>query len=337
MTSQGRETANLYSIVFWIAAAIFLLVEGLILWSVIRYRRRDDALPVQTHGNKLAELLWTVVPAIIVVVLFVISTFGFYTVEARSPNPAVTVDVHGFQWQWSFGYGCPQEFEQRFTKIDDCQIGLTGAGNQGPEMVVPVNETVKVRLHGADVNHAFYVPQFLYKKDVIPGHVNRFDVKVEQPGTYAGQCAEFCGLAHASMNFSVRAVPRAEFDAWLTSERQKAEERRRATPPPQPAAGQGGQQGAAVSISASNSATFDQKTVEAPANTSFTIQFENRDQAAPHNVAIKAATAQGTDFIGQPIAQPGQRASYTVPALAPREYQFYCSVHPNMQGTLSAK
>jgi cytochrome c oxidase subunit 2 len=323
-------------VTFWIAAAIFLLVEGLIIWSVLRYRRRDDRLPPQTHGHNVAEILWTVIPAAIVIALFWLSTETLFRVEARSDRPAVTVDAFAFQWQWEFGYDCPEQFDSPggFTRIADCRVPLpAGTGNKGPEMVLPVGETVRIRLHATDVNHAFYVPQFLYKKDVIPGQVNRFDVNIEQPGTYTGQCAEFCGLAHAAMTFTVRAVPRAEFDAWKQQAQREAEERARATPPPPPP--QGGAPGATVQVSASNAARFDQQTLEAPANSPLTIQFQNKDPSAPHNVAIRAATPQG-DFI-PPIAQAGQSATYTAPALPAGEYEFYCSVHPNMKGTLTVK
>ncbi|MDQ3870391.1 MAG: cytochrome c oxidase subunit II [Chloroflexota bacterium] len=335
-TEQGREISSLYSVIFWIAAAIFVLVEGLIIWSVLRYRRRDDTLPPQTHGHNVAEILWTVIPAAIVLAVFVLSTNTLFRVEARSDRPAVTVDAYAFQWQWAFGYDCPPGFDSPggFTRIEDCRVPLpAGTGNKGPQMVLPVGETVRIRLHSTDVNHAFYVPQFLYKKDVIPGQVNRFDVKVEQPGTYTGQCAEFCGLAHAAMTFTVRAVPTGEFEAWKQQAQRDAEERARATPPPPPAQGPGG--GASVSISAASAAGFDQKALEVPANSPFTIQFQNKDSSAPHNVAIKNATNQG-DFI-PPVAQAGQTATYSAPALPAGQYEFYCSVHPNMKGTLTAK
>jgi cytochrome c oxidase subunit II len=334
-SEQGHEISALYSLNFWIAAAIFLLVEGIIVWCVLRYRRRGDRMAPQTHGNTIAEILWTIVPAILVMIVFVASTLTLYRVEAKSASPDVTIDAYAFQWQWAFGYDCPQNWNdfKNFTKIDDCGVPLpAGAGNKGPEMVVPVGEVVHIRLHSTDVNHAFYVPQFLYKKDVIPGQVNNFDVKVEEAGTFTGQCAEFCGLAHASMTFTVRAVPPAEFVTWKQQAKAAAEERARATPPPQPSGPPGS---ASLTVSASSPAGFDQKTLEAPANTPFTIQFQNKDPSVQHNVAIKNATPQG-DFI-PPLAGPGQSASYSVPPLPAGQYTFYCSVHPNMTGTLTVK
>lgn len=320
-SEQGRHIQDLYSIVFWIAAAVFLLVEGLILWAVLRYRRRDDVLPVQTHGSRVAEALWTAIPAAIVLFLFILTVQTLDKVEAKTPNPAVTVDVTGFQWQWTFDY-------------KEQGLSFTGLGDKGPEMVLPVGQTVHLKLHSNDVIHAFYVPQFLYKKDVVPGRENNFDVLVEQPGTYVGQCAEFCGLAHAKMFFTVRAVPRAEFDAWVSQEQEKA----KATPSPAASgsAGGGGGGAPALAISASSAAGFDTPAVEGRANQPLTIQFENKDPSAPHNVAIKQATPEG-DFVGQPLAQAGQKATYMTPPLAAGQYTFYCAVHPNMQGTLTVR
>jgi cytochrome c oxidase subunit 2 len=317
-TAEGRSINQLYDIVFWIAVAVFLLVEGLIVWSVLRYRRRDDRLPEQTHGNFVMEVVWTAIPAIIVGVLFVMSMQTLARVEARSPNPAVTVDVKAFQWQWTFEYPAQE-------------LSFTGLGATGPEMVIPVGEPVHVRLESNDVIHSWYVPLFLYKEDVVPGRVNEFDLLVSEPGVYTGQCAEFCGLAHAQMFFTVRAVTPAEFDEWVAAEQEKA---RQSPPPPPPSpSGGGGPPPPQIQASATNSLAFDQATLEGSANVPLTILFENRDPAAPHNVAIKNATPEG-DFIGQPIAQPGATETYTTPPLQPGDYEFFCSVHPNMTGTL---
>jgi cytochrome c oxidase subunit 2 len=313
VSEQGEHINNLYNVVFWVAAAIFIFVEALILIAVLRYRRRSDVLPKQTHGNLLLELTWVAIPAVIVVALFVLSMDTLGKVEAKSDGPAVTVDATGFQWQWTFDY-----------KAEG--LKFTGQGTQGPEMVVPVGEPVRVNLYAQDVIHAFYVPTLLYKKDVVPGRVNSFDVRIDEPGTYTGQCAEFCGLQHADMFFTMRAVPRGEYDAWVTAEQEKAN----ATPEPAPSGA------AIVTMSAQNAVSFDQVLVEAAADQPFTIEFVNNDPAAPHNVAIREATPEG-DFVGMPIANAGETVNYNVPALPTGDYQYFCSVHPNMQGTLTVK
>jgi cytochrome c oxidase subunit 2 len=336
ITVTGQDTQGIYRIVFTIAAIIFLLVEGLILFAVLRYRRTDEELPVQTHGNMIAEAAWTIVPAIIVISLFFLSINVQNKVEAKSPNPDVTIDVVGFQWQWTIGYGCPASYATETTvqPATDCEFSLTGLGSEGPDIHVPLGQTVHFRLHAADVIHAFYVPKFLYKKDVIPGRVNNFDVIVEQPGTYSGQCAELCGLSHAQMFFTLTAEDRGAYDAWYAKQVETAN----ASPTPGPS-GSGGPPpaGSVVQVSASNATAFDQATLTAPAGTPLTIHFANKDPNVAHNFSIKGANPDGSDFIGLPLAQPGETLDYAAPALKAGTYTYYCSVHANMTGTLTVQ
>jgi cytochrome c oxidase subunit 2 len=320
VTEQGRQAADLYLPVFIIAVIVFVLVEGLLLLAALRFRRskHDDGLPAQTHGNNRLEILWTAIPALVVTGMFVVSTSVLLDVEATSDEPAVTVDVSGFQWQWTFDY--PAE-----------GLSYTGAGDVGPEMVLPVGEPVQIRLEALDVIHSFYVPQFFRKLDVVPGRINQFEVTITEPGTFGGQCAEFCGLAHDAMYFTVRAVDRAAYDQWVAEEQEKAA----ATPPPLPS---GGPPGAVIDLdSVSVTAGYEPTAITAPADIPLTIQLDNVDTAAPHNVAIRGATPDGTDWIGLPIAGPGQKATYSVPPIPAGSYTFYCSVHANMTGTFTVE
>lgn len=323
-TEQGSLAASLYGPVFLIATAVFVLVEGLVIFIALRFRRRrtDTGLPVQTHGNKVLEIAWTLIPALIVTGLFVLSMVALVRVDARSEDPAVVVDVTGFQWQWTFEY-------PDYTNTAGRALSYTGAGQQGPEMVLPVGETIRFRLHSNDVIHSFYVPQFFFKRDVIPGRVNEFEVvlKPEFAGqVLGGQCAEFCGLAHADMYFTVRPMTAPDFDAWVAAEVAKAD----VTPPPQPSGA------TALSVTSVGILEgFDPATLEAPADTPLTIMLQNADQTAPHDFAIKAANPDGSDWNGEPNANPGETATYQAPPLAAGTYQFYCSIHPNMVGTLN--
>jgi cytochrome c oxidase subunit 2 len=329
VTQQGHETEGLYRFVFTIAALIFVLVEGLIVWAVLRYRRRDDALPAQTHGNRIAEAAWTIIPAAIVVVLFFLSLQAQDKVEAKVDSPDVVVDVVGFQWQWTMGYGCPDAYADTpvVQPARDCDFALTGAGSDGPQLHVPIGQTVRFRLHAADVIHSFYVSRFLYKKDVVPGRVNSFDVVVEQPGTYAGQCAELCGLGHKDMTFSVTAEDRAAYDAWYAAQKEGAQ----ATPAPT-------QAGAfTVNISATTAAAFDQTEASAPADTPIAIVFQNKDTTVQHNVTVLKGAADGSDLVGLPFADPGTTVTYQVPPLKAGTFTFICSIHPNMTGTLTVQ
>jgi cytochrome c oxidase subunit 2 len=319
-TVQGDDTSWLYSIVFWIATVIFFLVEGLIVYCVFRYRRRkgDDTLPAQTHGNTPLEITLTILPLLLVLVIFGLTIDTENKVLATSPDPALTVDVTGFQWQWTFDY-------------KDQGLSYTGTGSDGPTMVVPVGQTVHIRLHSNDVIHSFYVRDFLFKRDVIPGRTTEFDFEVKQPGTYSGQCAEFCGLGHHQMFFTIQGVTPADFGSWVKTEQAKAA----ATP----TAGASGGSAATVIKLTAKDVKFSTSTLTAPAGQPFTIQFTN-DDAVPHNVAIfEGSNANGKNvFRGKVFPGPGKTMSYNVPALPAGTYYFHCDVHPTvMNGTLTVK
>jgi cytochrome c oxidase subunit II len=206
-TAEGRDIGALYGAFVAIAAIVALIVFGFTTWSIVRYRRRSgDALPPQITGSWRLEALWTGVPVVTVLGLFVATLVVLGTVSATSDHPGARIRVEAFRWGWTFTY-------------PDDGIRISGIGEPGPEVVVPVGEPILVTIASADVAHAFYVPQFLFKRDAIPGRESSFQFTVQDPGTYRGQCAEFCGIGHSRMPFALRAVPRAEYDAWLADQR----------------------------------------------------------------------------------------------------------------------
>jgi cytochrome c oxidase subunit 2 len=203
VTKQGRSMSDLWRGGVMTALAVGAIVLSLILFVVFRYRRRGhDDVPSQRQYNLGLEIVYTALPIVIVLVLFGFSYVVQDKVDALSDDPDVTIEVEGFQWQWQFHY-------------EDEDITVTGVPDHRPVMVLPVGETVRLVLDSHDVAHSFYVPEFLFKRDVIPALTNRFDIEVEKAGTYKGFCAEFCGLDHARMTFTVRAVSRAEYDQWV--------------------------------------------------------------------------------------------------------------------------
>lgn len=344
VTTQGAQIRDLYTIVFLIAVVIFFLVEGLIVWTVVRYRRQpgDDSLPVQTHGNAVAEIVWTVVPTIIVAFLFIVSWQTLNAVEAVSAQPDLKIRAVAGQFQWQFEY-LPADWEPpaagETPKAPLYTQNLpTG---EGGGMAVPVGKSVKLYLTSPDVIHAFYVPQFLFKRDVVPGRTNVFEFNVNEKDagqTFRGQCAELCGAGHRIMLFDVNALTAADFDAWLAAKIADAS----ATPPPTPSGApapsgepgpSAGPAGPPVAISALNIA-FDQTALTVTAGAPFPMLFDNKDNGVPHNVEIKdaggASVYQGEIFNG-----PAQK-TYDVPALTAGSYTFICTVHPNMTGTLTA-
>jgi cytochrome c oxidase subunit 2 len=208
-TAEGRDVASLYTGFVAIAAVIGAIVFGVTTWSVLRYRRRREepttSLPPQTRGNVLLESVWTGLPIVTVLILFAATLVVLNRVEAKSDRPAAVIRVEAFRWGWLFSY--PND-----------GVTVAGIATTGPEIVVPVGQPIQVTLTAADVVHAFYVPQFLFKRDAVPGRESTFQFTVDTEGTYRGQCAEFCGIYHSRMPFTIRAVSRETYDAWLASQ-----------------------------------------------------------------------------------------------------------------------
>jgi cytochrome c oxidase subunit 2 len=323
-TTQGVEIRNLYDIVFAIAAVIFLLVEGLIIWAVVRYRRRptDVDLPPQIHGHNMLELIWTAIPAVIALFLFFISWQTLNDVDRTDASSPIKIRADAARFQWTFDYLSQDGKQVQFTQL-------------APEMVVPAGQKVQLTLQSKDVIHAFYVPQFLFKRDVVPGRENVFDFTVDQADvgqTFRGQCAELCGEGHWVMQFTVKAVSSSEYQTWL---QQQIDEAAKASAAPSAgASGAGGATGASIQLSAKNVA-FEEQTLTAPADQPFTLAFTNNDPGTPHNVQILDAGGASA-FKGQ-IFNGVATQNYAVPALKAGAYKFVCDVHPNMTGQLTVK
>jgi cytochrome c oxidase subunit 2 len=323
-TEQARSIDSLYNIVFALAVMVFLVVEGLIVWSILRYRRRpeDVDLPPQTHGNNLVEALWTLIPTVIVLYLFAVSYSTLGQVDAVSADPAIRINALAGQFQWQFQY---------LDKDGKVVATQTRAGGDSGGMVVPVGEKVYVTLESHDVIHAWYVPRFLFKRDVVPGQQNHFEftVPAEEAGqVFHGQCAELCGSGHRIMLFDVTAMTRADYDAWLA----KLVEEANATPPPAPS-------GATVLNVVAKDIAYDKLELTVPADAPFVIDFKNEDASSiTHDIDIK-------DSGGQVVADHdpipgGQEAQYTFEPLPAGTYTYFCSIHPsvpNMNGTLTVQ
>ena len=323
-TSQGDEINALYTIVFAIAAIIFFVVEALIVWSVIRYRRRpgDDELPPQTHGHNLAEVVWTVIPTIIVIFLFFISWQTLNTVEATTASPDLRVRAVAGQFQWTFDYLAEDSETVLFSQ--------TAASGADGGLVLPAGQTTHLLLTSPDVIHAFYVPHFLFKRDVVPGITNQFDLTInadEAGQTFRGQCAELCGTGHRIMTFEVHALAPDAFQAWYDDKLAAAN----ASPTPVPSGGGG----PVIPITAEG-VKFIESSVTAPADSPFTISFDNKDANTPHDVDILDGSGAKV-FDGQDFPGPEKR-DYGVQPLPAGGYTFICSIHPDlMTGTLTVQ
>jgi cytochrome c oxidase subunit II len=218
-TTQGQDTFKLYSGMMTTGIVIGGLVGLLILWTILRYRRRSDEMPKQFHENIPVEILYTTIPILIVAALFVFTVLTENNVDATVPvnatvtssgKPVVEVKVTAFQWGWRFDY----------PGLNVSVAGETtnGPNDHGPQMVVPVGQTVQITLVSDDVIHGFYVRDFNFSRYALPGVTNYFDLNVIRAGTYNGQCTQICGLYHSEMLFSVKAVSPSAFHTWAGDE-----------------------------------------------------------------------------------------------------------------------
>ena len=182
--------------------AVAVVVWGLILWAVIFHRKRGDRLPPQVRYNLPIEILYTALPFVLIAVLFYYTAKDENYIDKLSSNPNVTVNVIGYQWSWQFQY--PQY------NVTDNGVMYPGPL---PMLELPTGRDVRFNLTSPDVIHSFWVPEFLFKRDVIPGHPNHFEVTLTKTGTYIGHCSELCGLYHSRMLFTLKVVTPDQFQA----------------------------------------------------------------------------------------------------------------------------
>jgi cytochrome c oxidase subunit 2 len=213
ITDEAHEMHDLFLVMLYFSIALFVIIAGALVYAIIRYRRKNDELPKQVHGSNRVEILWTGIPIIIVIVLFTLSLITLASVEKKAEQNALTIEVTGFQYQWKFVYDLNDLGEGEFA--EDGYITIIGTPANEPELVLPVDEVVEFNLQSTDVIHSFYVRDFLYKLDLIPGRINQFSVTPRETGVFRAQCAELCGVNHSLMRFTVRIVEREEFDIWI--------------------------------------------------------------------------------------------------------------------------
>jgi cytochrome c oxidase subunit 2 len=205
-SKEGDHILTLWNGFVVASFVVFGFMVGLILYAAIRFRRRDDEMPSQKPYNVPMEILYTVTPIVVVACLFGFTVATQQKVMKKGPADALVVNVTGFQWGWRF-------------ELPDQHIVVQGAGEvSAPSIDVPVDRPVRFVLRTDDVNHAFWVPQFLEKRDLIQGIDNSLDITPTDLGVYQGKCAEFCGLDHWRMPFTIRVVTQGEFDAWARSQ-----------------------------------------------------------------------------------------------------------------------
>jgi cytochrome c oxidase subunit 2 len=225
VTRQGQVTLHLWQ-GSWIAAwCVGIVVWGGILWAVIFHRKRGDQLPHQVRYNMPIEILYTVLPFIMVGVIFFFTARDENYITKVPPHPDVVVNVTGFQWSWQFQYP-----HYKVTTPGGASGVVTEHGAMWnpanrtqnlPLLVIPENETVQFNLTSIDVIHAFWVDEFEFKRDVVPGFPNHFQITATKTGTFIGRCTELCGVYHSRMLFRLKIVTPAEFTQWIAGQQQQ--------------------------------------------------------------------------------------------------------------------
>ena len=211
---------------------ISLFVLALLLWVVVRYNRRANPVPSKTSHNTVIEVVWTVVPVLILVAIAIPSITLLARQYDAPPRDALTVKVTGNQWNWTYAYPDNGGFEYTSLMLNEpgspvVNNGVREVGTSpydGPSqlevdnrLVLPVGETIRLQVTASDVIHSFGIPSLWFKIDAVPGRLNERTLFIEEPGIYYGQCMELCGSRHAYMPIAIEALPRAQFEAWVRS------------------------------------------------------------------------------------------------------------------------
>ncbi|MEP1217456.1 MAG: cytochrome c oxidase subunit II [Marinobacter sp.] len=234
VTGTSNEIFSLHMTILWICVVIGVVVFGIMFWSIFAHRKSSGRKPANFHENTLVEILWTIIPLVILVVMAIPATATlvdmYDTTEAD-----VDIKVTGYQWRWKYDY-IDDEFgyfsnistsdDEIYNRTRKSENYLLDVDNP---MVVPVGAKIRLLLTANDVIHSWWVPEFGVKKDAIPGFINEAWTRVDEPGIYRGQCTELCGVKHGFMPVVVKAVPQDEYDAWVAEQKEAAQRERELT------------------------------------------------------------------------------------------------------------
>jgi cytochrome c oxidase subunit 2 len=216
----SREVHDLHVAILWVVTLIGVVVFGAMIVSIIKHRKSKGVTPAKFHESTTVEIIWTIIPFLILVGMAIPAAKTLVAME-NSADAEMTIKITGYQWKWQYEY--IEDGVKFFSSLSTPRAQILG--DQPPEgnyllevdnpLVVPVGKKVRFLLTSNDVIHAWWVPQLAIKKDAIPGFINEMWTKIDEPGTYRGQCAELCGKDHGFMPIVVKAVPEAEYAAWI--------------------------------------------------------------------------------------------------------------------------
>ncbi|MCD8563052.1 MAG: cytochrome c oxidase subunit II [Alphaproteobacteria bacterium] len=216
-STSAEHIHHFHDFMVWVISAITLFVLVLLLWVMIRYNKRANPSPSRVSHNTLIEIIWTVIPVVILIVISTQSLPLLYYTD-RSETPDMTLKVTGYQWYWGYEYPDQGDISFLSNMVPDSEINKD-AGQQrnlstDNVVVLPVEKNISIQTTAADVIHSWAVPAFGVKKDTVPGRLNETWVRITKPGVYYGQCSELCGKNHAFMPIEVHAVSSEQFNHW---------------------------------------------------------------------------------------------------------------------------
>ncbi|MCL1476608.1 cytochrome c oxidase subunit II [Marinobacter sp. M3C] len=234
VTQTSNDIYGLHMTILWICVVIGVVVFGVMFWSIFAHRKSRGHKPANFHENTTVEVLWTIIPLVILVAMAIPATVTlidmYDTTEAD-----VDIKITGYQWKWKYDY-LDDEFGY-FSSLSTPRDQINNRQAKGENyllevdkpLVVPVGQKVRLLMTANDVIHSWWVPEFGLKKDAIPGFINEAWIRVDTPGTYRGQCTELCGKDHGFMPIVVEAVPQAEYQIWVGEQRAAAEKEKELT------------------------------------------------------------------------------------------------------------
>jgi cytochrome c oxidase subunit II len=219
---SGEYAYNMHTyILIPTITVVSLLVLFLLMYVMIRFRRGRNPVPSKTSHNTLIEIIWTVIPVLILVIIAVPSIILLRQQYEAPPEDALTIKATGYQWYWGYSYPDNGDFEVISNMMPEEEArakGFPGQLEVDNRMVVPAGEWLRIQVTGSDVIHAFGIPSLWFKIDAVPGRLNEKKLFVNEPGIYYGQCMELCGARHGYMPIAIEALPRPQFEAWVRAQ-----------------------------------------------------------------------------------------------------------------------
>jgi len=224
VTNTSQDIYGLHMTIFYICVAIAIVVFGVMFWSIFHHRKSKGAQAAQFHGSVLVEIIWTIIPIVILVVMAIPATKTLIDMYDTAESD-IDIQITGYQWKWHYKYigedidffsslSTPQdEIHNKTTKNPNYLLEVDNA------LVLPINKKIRFLFTSNDVIHAWWVPDLAVKKDAIPGFINESWTRINKTGTYRGQCAELCGMHHGFMPVVVQAVTEAEYESWLQQQK----------------------------------------------------------------------------------------------------------------------